>query len=124
MDAFDVIMYGTYALMAVGMFVLWIYAKKWDKEAAEREKEKLSKMSPEERSLYLARKELAEERYAALEAERRERELAEEQAARERDSRYRKAAQDYWRAEQLLDGPGKDQAKAEAMARMIANGGK
>lgn len=113
MDAFDVIMYGTYAIFFVIFIVIGIYAKKWDKEAEEREKEKLSKMAPEERSLYLARKELAAER-AGLEAAKREAEM-------ERQFRYNEAAGAYWRANDYPEGPYRDQAKAEAMARMIAN---
>lgn len=116
MDTFDVIMYGTYAIFFVIFIVIGIYAKKWDKEAEEREREKLSKMSPEERSLYLARKELAAERYRL--------ECAKKQEEWEREKRYSKAAGDYWRADDYPEGRMRDQAKAEAMARMIANGGK
>ena len=116
MDAFDVIMYGTYAIFFVIFIVIGIYAKKRDKEAEEREKEKLSKMSPEARELYIARKELAAERYRL--------ECAKKQEEWEREKRYSKAAGDYWRADDYPEGRMRDQAKAEAMARMIANGGK
>lgn len=103
-----------YSFLFCLMVAAGIIGSKWDKEAEEREKEKLSKMSPEARELYIARKELAAERYRL--------ECAKKQEEWEREKRYSKAAGDYWRADDYPEGRMRDAKKAEAMARMIANG--
>ena len=105
-----------FLVFGIGYVLLSLSIEKEKKEAEEKEKELLSKMSPEERSLYLARKELIEQARAI--------ERAKEEAEWEREKRYSDAAAAYWRANDYPEGPYRDQAKAEAMARMIANGGK
>ena len=102
-----------YSLLAGLIVAAGIIGTKWEKEEQEREKEKLSKMSPEARELYIARKKLAAER-AALE-------YAKKEAEWERERRYSEAAAAYTRADNFPEGPYRDKAKAEAMARMIAN---